>query len=424
MRHSRGSNRRGTVAALAALLIAVLLGMVAFAIDSGYIVHARTRLQRAADACALAAAAELPDQNAATLAARATALDNHEAIGSGLELGDDDSAPTGHLDPLEVEYGYWNRQTATFTSPPPYSHTPNAVRVTLARSEATGNPLPLTFGRVLGRSEADVSASAIALSDHWLCGPFVGIDWLTVQGTAGTDSYSSEEGDYVWSDARDYGSICSDGPITVGGDPLIRGDARAGKAYGVTLNGDPIITGSIGTRLKPLNMAAVDATDAALVNDNDQIPLLPRGGGWTSPLGHNGDFSLEAGETVFLPPGTYYFRNFKLVGGSTFNVYGPTTIYISGNMSRQGGAWVNNYTKKASNLAFLLTGGTVNVTSDNDFYGTIYAPHSSVSLGGTADLFGAVLGQTLKVTGTGAGHYDEALCLTDVEFPQRIALVD
>ena len=49
-------DRRGAIAVLAALLCVILLGMIAFAVDIGYLALGRTQLQASADAAALAAA--------------------------------------------------------------------------------------------------------------------------------------------------------------------------------------------------------------------------------------------------------------------------------------------------------------------------------------------------------------------------------
>jgi len=49
-----GSRRRGAIAVLALLFTVVLLGMVAFAVDLGYVLSAQEELQRSADAAALA----------------------------------------------------------------------------------------------------------------------------------------------------------------------------------------------------------------------------------------------------------------------------------------------------------------------------------------------------------------------------------
>src|SRR5262245_32381419 len=51
----RPTDRRGAVAVLAALLTIVMLGLVAFAVDLGYILSTKQELQRTADAAALAA---------------------------------------------------------------------------------------------------------------------------------------------------------------------------------------------------------------------------------------------------------------------------------------------------------------------------------------------------------------------------------
>ena len=52
------------------MLLPVLLGLAAFAIDLGHIGLARSRLQAAADAAALAAVDELPDGASALVAAQ------------------------------------------------------------------------------------------------------------------------------------------------------------------------------------------------------------------------------------------------------------------------------------------------------------------------------------------------------------------
>ena len=51
--------RRGAVAPLAALLLAFLVGMLAFALDVGYMAVVKGELQNAADAAALAGAARV-----------------------------------------------------------------------------------------------------------------------------------------------------------------------------------------------------------------------------------------------------------------------------------------------------------------------------------------------------------------------------
>ena len=53
---SNKRSRRGVTLVLAAFLMVLMLGMVAFAVDCGYMVLVRSQLQGAADAAAMAAA--------------------------------------------------------------------------------------------------------------------------------------------------------------------------------------------------------------------------------------------------------------------------------------------------------------------------------------------------------------------------------
>jgi hypothetical protein len=171
-------------------------------------------------------------------------------------------------------------------------------------------------------------------------------------------------------------------------------------------------------------MPPVDASQAALINDNLFLPLVPEGNGWKSPVDSGGNFLLDGTKTYDMPPGTYYFNNFTVKGQSTLNLSGETTIYVTGNLERSGGTFVNNNTQIPSNLKFLMTQGTANVTSNNDFHGVIYGPNTNIRLDGDSDLFGVVVGKTLTATGSGAAHYDESLDLDEVDFPRRTALVD
>ncbi|HUE69741.1 MAG TPA: TadE/TadG family type IV pilus assembly protein [Pirellulaceae bacterium] len=418
MKRNLPNRRLGNIAILSATLLAMMMGMVAFAVDLGYIAHARTELQRTADAVVLAAATELPDTAAATSMGIATSTNNSSAI-----------SPT--LTSSNFEYGWWNRNTSTFTTPTPASRKTNAVRVTINRTTATGNPLDLFYGRVLGKSSTDMTITAIAWNDRGLCGAFVGIQSLDAPGTITTDSYDSVEGLYDPLTAYDNGSICSDGNITIGGDAYIDGNATYGEGDSITVNGgDATVTGYLGERTRPLDYPSVDTSYVSVYNDNDSLPKVWRandlglGYHWHAALDNFGNFELRAGEVYTIPPGTYYFNNFTLQGGATLNITGETIIYVTGKIYRGGLALVNNNTGSAQNLQLYSTGGTVNVTSDNAFYGVIYAPDSDVTISGSADYFGAVVGRTLKVTGTGQAHYDESLNLEAIDPPNRTTLVD
>src|SRR5437773_9717337 len=57
------ARRRGNIVAMTAVLMIVLIGFVALAVDVGYLYTVRNELQRTADAAAIAAAWELADKD-------------------------------------------------------------------------------------------------------------------------------------------------------------------------------------------------------------------------------------------------------------------------------------------------------------------------------------------------------------------------
>lgn len=141
-------DRRGNVATLFAIAASALLGTAALAVDAGSLFVLKSRLQGAADAAALAAVSELPDEDAAAAAALDYAAKNMDTATHGTVL-----TSTG------VELGQWNPATRTFS---PGASPATAVRVSLARSAANGNPAPTHFAKVLGFDEVDVVAQSVA----------------------------------------------------------------------------------------------------------------------------------------------------------------------------------------------------------------------------------------------------------------------
>jgi Flp pilus assembly protein TadG len=419
MKRNLPRRRLGNIAILSCTLLAIMMGMVAFAVDLGYIAYARTELQRTADAVALAAAAKLPNTANARSVGIATSTSNSSTI-----------SPT--LANSNFEFGHWSRFTSTFTTPTPSFRSTNAVRVTIRRTQANGNPLNLFYGRVLGKNTTDLTITSVAFNDRGLCGPFIGITSADIGGNMHTDSYDSDDGAYDVSTAAHRGSVCSDGDVHVHGDASIYGDARAGVGGEVIVDGNPTITGNIGTRVKPLDLPSVDASPYTVspYNDNNLLPKVLRlndqgnGNHWVYPVDNQGDFKLNAGDNYFMPAGTYYFRDMLINGGAILHITGEVKIYVTRNLTFIGGSYVYNDTSKAENLTIMMTGGVANIAFSEPFYGVLYAPDSDVTISGNADVYGAVVANNLKVTGNALGHYDESLEMEMADPPNRTTLVD
>ncbi len=163
------SARHGAITILAAVFCVVLLGMVAFAVDIGYVLSSKEEIQRTADAAALAAAWEFADRLNDGYST-ADALYYARLEGNNYST----SNPVGRVGPTvdlnannsasgDMVFGYiddFSDPNATFdTSKADWF---NAVRVKVRRDQALNGELPLFFARIFGRNSQSVQAEATA----------------------------------------------------------------------------------------------------------------------------------------------------------------------------------------------------------------------------------------------------------------------
>lgn len=146
------SRRKGVAMVSTVVMIPVLLGMAALAVDIGYLQLTRQRLQMSADASALAAAWSLFDQTGEMVP-----LVSQTAAFEVAAINAPDAQHT-------FEFG-WIADPYDPNSPfiPTFAVEANAIRVVVTRTQASGNPLPLFFAGIFGRVETDVSASAVSV---------------------------------------------------------------------------------------------------------------------------------------------------------------------------------------------------------------------------------------------------------------------
>ena len=140
--------RRGAIAVLAAVLLVVMIAMIAFAVDIGYLGLARTQLQVAADSAALAAAATAGKSRGEMETVAKSFASANKVAGRNVQLSSSD-----------IIYGTWNTTTRTFA---PSATPSNAVKVITRADDANGGKVGLFFGGIFGVKGQTESASAIA----------------------------------------------------------------------------------------------------------------------------------------------------------------------------------------------------------------------------------------------------------------------
>ncbi|MCX2747060.1 pilus assembly protein TadG-related protein [Arthrobacter sp. MI7-26] len=130
----KDTSERGAAAVLIALLMVVLLGFGAIAIDVGNLYATKAKLQNGADAAALAIA-----QDCST---RGTILCTAAAAGKALQLAK-----------ANADGGFANVAAPTFPSP-------GTVVVDVSAQDANGSGVSLGLARIFGLTRADVKAES------------------------------------------------------------------------------------------------------------------------------------------------------------------------------------------------------------------------------------------------------------------------
>lgn len=163
--------RRGSIVVLAAFLLVVVVGMVAFAVDLGCITNTRSELQNVADAAALAGASQLMDRNtlrgSSTSASRIAAIaaeaqsyaQMNMAGGVYITLAPNSTNSMGG----DVVVGYLANPSDPANTMTTTAAQYNAVAVTARRTSQQNGSLPLFFAPVFGRKSSDLTATATAV---------------------------------------------------------------------------------------------------------------------------------------------------------------------------------------------------------------------------------------------------------------------
>ncbi|QDU15932.1 hypothetical protein CA11_37600 [Gimesia maris] len=264
------NHRRGAIAVFTAIMLVPLLGMVAFAVDYGYLLKKRADLQRAADAAVLAAVRDLiPDANGTQDLSKVRATLRQYAdlnIGEieGFQVLDSD-IQIGRYNPESVYDNFTILDWGTF----------DTVRVTLRFDTQANSPVSLFFARLLGINESDLNATSTAiLQKGSLLAPGVGVMPFTIPKA----QWDSTEPGEVW-------TIYGDGRLedNIGAEiPGNWGTCDIGKSYNSTSDIRDQI--EVGLRQEDLEALAAEGR-------NDSTEYIDS----SRPLYLNGDPGISSG---------------------------------------------------------------------------------------------------------------------------------
>ena len=143
--------RRGSALIYGVAVMSTLCGLASLAADYGRVQLTKVELRRAADAAARAGAGGLATSTAQAVTNATQFAQQNYADGTPITLQAS----------ADIQVGLWSNNTFTVLGANS-TITPNAVHVTLHRTQARGNAVPLLFAKVLGATFCDVNADSIA----------------------------------------------------------------------------------------------------------------------------------------------------------------------------------------------------------------------------------------------------------------------
>ncbi len=167
------NKQRGTIAVLSAIFLTIMIGIMAYGIDVGYVYVVRNELQNAADAAALAGAGSLYPLIGTPPAPNWTAAQTKANTAIGLNKATNTTLVTGTG--VQVQTGYWNiygKTSGVYKG----VHSPMdapiinqvrdlpAVQVTINKASGNANlPVPTFFAKMFGIQSVDMGATAVAV---------------------------------------------------------------------------------------------------------------------------------------------------------------------------------------------------------------------------------------------------------------------
>lgn len=168
--------RRGAVAVLVAVCMAVLIGFAALVIDVGAMYNVRGDLQRTADSCALAAVSAYVEDDMTRVRLKGDAIDTviNTAQIRAIQIGKANSTlnlPETNIGRSDIIPGYIDLNSGT--SPIDQNTPPNlynAFGVTARRDDIENGPMLLYFAGIFGKMSTNVTASAVAAFDDRFSG--------------------------------------------------------------------------------------------------------------------------------------------------------------------------------------------------------------------------------------------------------------
>jgi hypothetical protein len=228
---------------------------------------------------------------------------------------------------------------------------------------------------------------------------FVGLDRIDIVGKVLVDSYDTSAAPYAADSARANALLLSNGAIRLEGDGRVAGAVHPGPAAPFKASKRLEISGPTDALAGRLYAPPVTLDPFAHDSANGSIPAA---------FHQRGNLNLSGNRTLTLAGGVYYLNDVVIDAGSTLRLDGPATLLVSGRLAIGGN--IETAENRPANCRIRVTSPQpVIIAQRNALYLDLYAPQSPIEIGGRGDLFGSIVGRTLRVNASRPMHFDESL---------------
>lgn len=258
---------------------------------------------------------------------------------------------------------------------------------------------------------------------------------ITLGSNVTTDSYDSDVGSYLITQSQegDIGTnSTANSAIFLDSNSIVNGNATIGPGgdveTAINVNSNAQINGERIAASSEKELPLLDASDVPPLPDRGSLFL---GGSDTATISDSGRYSSlvidsNALLTINQDVTLYVQGELRIDSNAQLRITGgvDVTIYVGGNVSVKSNGIVNE-SSLASNFSLigLDTCNAIELNSNVDFYGVVYAPTANIEIHSNADLYGSVVGSCLLIDGNAGLHYDKALA-NDFSMGATIKLED
>lgn len=223
-----------------------------------------------------------------------------------------------------------------------------------------------------------------------------------------TDSWDSDSGSYELTQLDSLGNVGSNGTITSSKDVTFGGDISTATPGGIGLGSGNAIHGDSTSSADSVDLDIIPDEEYAWAAANSVAPDGLSGSNFTYDKDTK---ALVSGQNsnVELAGGVYFFSSIFLGQNSNLTVADGevAVIYITGDITFNQGSTLNDYHSPSDLMIY--SQGSLTFNQDNKFYGTFYGPNAHIQYDQTSEVYGSIVGSTIKLDQGACFHYDTAL---------------